>query len=492
MAPLILLVAGQPLCWFLRRRKLSIDLDGGSVQVLADNVESGRGGAWNRDGIILFNMLIGGPLFRVSAATAGQPVAVTKLELPKQSGHRFPQFLPDGRHFLYYAAGAPESRGVHVGQLDGLETRRLFDADGGAVYASSGHLLFVRQGALYAQKLDPTELTLTGTPVLIANHVAVGLSSVPALSVSSRGRIAYRGGSAIVPRRLVWINRSGKEVGSVEDTDAANPRFLAITLDERRVAMQRTVDGNFDIWVLETARKGLRRLMSDPSLEYSPQWSPDGDRIVYSSNRTGHYDLYLKSLADAGIDQRLLVTTENNAATDWSRDGKFLIYMRSQAKTGYDIWALPMDGEGGKPFQVVQTDFDEQFGRLSPDMKWIAYSSNESRRYEIYIQPFRGPGGKTPVSANGGSNVRWRRDGNELFYLAPDGQLMAARIGPSSTGHGADIGTPAPLFPTHIVGAGQTDYRYAVSADGQRFLMYTPVEQPATPITVILNWNAAP
>ena len=479
---------GQSIGFFAGGRLKRIEIDGGAVQTLA-NAGSGRGGTWNREGTILFTSIAGSvPIFRVSAAAGGEPAAVTQLE-PGHASHRFPQFLPDGRHFLYYVQGTPEVRGVYVRQLDGSVAKRLFDADSAASYTSSGHLLFVRQGKLFAQNFDPDRLTVSGNPFLVADQVALGVGAqgAAALSASISGPIAYRTASAGGLRQLVWFDRSGKELAKVGDpVQAFSP---TLSPDGNHVAVTQLLDSNYDVWLLDLRRGVFRRLTTDPSLDLYPIWSPDG-RVIFSSNRKGVYDLYQKSATGAGAEELVLATTENKTVpNDWSADGRFVLYRNLDAKLGYDIWALPLDGDR-KQFAVVQTNFEERDPQFSPDGKWIAYQSDESGRFEVYVQPFPGPGNKDLLSNTGGAQVRWRRDGKELFYIALDGRLMAVPIRFSSNGQTLDVGTPVPLFGTHIGGAVQDPWKQQYdSPDGQRFLMSTVTEEAAAPITVILNWR---
>jgi Tol biopolymer transport system component len=467
-----------------------IDLDGGgSIQVLA-SASTGRGGEWNRDGTIIFSPRTSSPIFRVSA-TGGEPVPLTRLD-PPQGAHRFPKFLPDGRHFLYYVTGGPETNGVYIGQLDGSETRRLFDADAGAVYASSGQLLFARQGRLFAQDFDPVRLALTGNPYLMGEQVevAVNYNGMAAVSASA-GHIVYRTGSASGLRQFLWLDRTGKEVGKIGEPDAAGPLNPSLSPAGHSVALQRTLNGNTDIWLLEAGRGVLNRLTSDAAIDFFPLWSSNGSHIVFSSNRKGAVDLYQKSATETGSEELLVSSRQNKVAMDSSPDGRFLLYRSLDEKTGYDLWTLPLDGDR-KPFPIAQTKFEEREGQFSPDGKWIAYQSNESGPFDIYVQPFPGPGGKSQISTNGGGQVRWRRDGKEIYYIAPDGRLMAVPIRLASDGPVVEIGVPVPLFATRVGEAVQDVYRqqYMVSPDGQRFLINIAMEKAnASPITIILNWR---
>ena len=353
-----------------------IDIDGGSATVLA-NAPYGRGGAWNRDGAVLFVPNPGSPILKIPAA-GGETVAVTTIGAPQQQ-HQSPQFLPDGRHFLYYVLGSPEA-GVYVGQLGGSETKRILPADAAAVYAPSGHLLFVRRGTLFAQDFDPVRLALGGNPFPVAERVAVQDWSA-ALSASGTGPIVFRTGATEPQRQLAWFDLSGKEIGTVgdPDSDLASP---SLSPDGRRVVVIKRVNGNFDLYLLETERTGLNRFTVDAADDIFPVWSPDGARIVFSSTRKGGLDLYVKSASGTGNEELLLATPQVKAASSWSPDGRFLLYLSADPKTGFDIWTLPMDGDR-KPFPIIQTKSNERLAQFSPDGKWIAYESDESGRYEI-------------------------------------------------------------------------------------------------------------
>jgi Tol biopolymer transport system component len=246
------------------------------------------------------------------------------------------------------------------------------------------------------------------------------------------------------------------------------------------------------VWLLDVERGVSSRFTFDLSDDVYPIWSPDGKSIVFSSNRTGAHDLYMKPAADTGGEGLLLHMPETQVAMDWSRDGRFLLYMVGDPKAPLSLWALPLQGDR-KTFRVMQTDADRSFGQFSPDGKMIAYSSTESGRWEIYVQPFPGPGTKSRISTAGGISARWGPDGKELFYIALDDRLMAVPIQLASDGESVEARTPVPLFTTRVGGAlQQTGFtpQYVVAPDG-RFLMNTVVEDPnASPITVILNWKA--
>jgi Tol biopolymer transport system component len=261
--------------------------------------------------------------------------------------------------------------------------------------------------------------------------------------------------------------------------------------------LQRFVDGNFDVWLVETERGSVTRFTSDPADDAHPAWSPDGKYIVFASSRkgVGHFDLYRKpATAGLGTEEVLLQSPENKSWPHVSPDGHFVLYQSMDPKTmKFDIWALRLESDQ-IPFVVVGTEFDDRHARFSPDGKWIAYESDESGRFEIYIQPFPGPTSKFgPISTNGGAQVQWRGDGKELYYLGLDNRLMAVPIRLSSDRRTADFGSPVPLFMTRIFGgAVQANLQYTVSADGKRFLIHNVTDEATSPITVVLNPRLKP
>jgi serine/threonine protein kinase len=469
-----------------------LDIAGGSPKDLAD-APQGYGGAWNEGGTIIF-CANNRDLLRISAE-GGEPTQLTHLQRPQQTSHRYPWFLPDGRHFLYFATG-PEGRGIYVDSLDESTPKRLLgtDTDGGPVLTSSGQLLFVRKRTLFAQDLDPTSLELKGTALPLVEPVIVD-GTTAAFSASSSGPIVYRMGSEEAGKQLIWFDRAGKEMERVGSPDIANLWMWSLSPDGRRVSLGRTVQGNFDVWLLEARRGILTRFTADPAMDWAAVWSPDSKRIAYRHD--GH--LYARSADDApSAGTSLLSSTAFDTPTDWSSDGRYLVFQREDPKTGLDLWALPFDRDGrpSTPIVVAQTDAAEQNGQLSADGKWIAYQSNESGQAEIYVQPFPGPGPKSRVSTNGGIQVRWKPDGRELFYLAADGRLMAVPIRAGSSGSTIEPGAAIPLFWTQMYGAAQSNTalfpQYSVSADGQRFLMNTLSQVNAGPITVVLNGRFPP
>ena len=474
---------GRAIGFFAGNALKRLDFGGGAPQTLAP-VTGGFGGTWNADGVILFAPSTG-PLLRV-AATGGLAVAVTTLA-PSQQAHYGPAFLPDGRRFLFVVAGAPDTAGIYLGALDGGPPTRLTPAASPGWYLPTGWLLWVRAGTatLVAQRLDVETAAITGAPVTLADGVAVDTVLIrAAVSVAATGLVAYRTGGGGL-RQLTWVDRAGTARGTLGEPDATllNPR---VAPDGRRVAVARTVQGNQDLWLLDGAR--TTRFTFDPAADRFPVWSPDGARLVFYSARTGVGDLYAKLTSGAGVEERLVASDQTKGPTSWSADGRFLLYTNISPKTSSDVWVLPMAGDP-KPLPFLNSTFTETVAGFSLDGHWVAYQSDESGHYEIYVRPFPGPGGQWQVSTGGGIHPVWRPDGKELYYLNPGGAMMAAPI--SVTGTAVAPGAPVMLFPTRILGGGvdtQNGRQYDVAPDG-RFLINTVLDSATAPITLLMNWN---
>lgn len=480
--------------FFANGKLKRINLTAGSVQVLGD-APFARGGTWNADGVIVFAPNANSGLMWVPAS-GGVVAPVTQLALG-QGSHRWPQFLPDGRRFLFsISSGLPQTHGAYIGSLDGGEPRRIMATDT-AAYASRDYLLLVSQGVLNAYPFDAARATVAGEPIPVAQAVGTDDGTFhSAFSVSEQGGLAHRAGAGS-KRRLVWLDRMGQmsgEIGLVDENALANP---ALAPDGRRIALSRTVQGNVDVWLLEAGRGVPNRFTFDAALDSAPIWSADGNQLVFRSARQGSYDLFQKPGSGTVDEQPLHITPENKTPLDWSQDGRFLLYSTQNPTTASDIWALRMMGER-KPFAVLESTFDEVQGQFSPDGRWLAYASNESGRYEIYVRTFPEASGKWLVSAAGGMQPRWRRDCRELFYVAPDTRLMAVPLRIAPDAHLFEAGAPVALFPTRLATGGNiatggfgARAQYAVAPDG-RFLMNIAADDAvASPITVVLNWQSA-
>jgi serine/threonine protein kinase/Tol biopolymer transport system component len=461
-----------------------VDVAGGPAQVLAD-APSPRGGSWSSKDVIVFAPKLNGPLQRVSA-NGGTPGPATILDGGNDFSHGFPWFLPDGRHFLfadYRQPGMPEVT-LRIGVLDSAEVKTVGQTNSGAVFAN-GHLLYLRANTLMAQRFDISRLESSGDAAPLVDHVKhINILGEQAgvFSASSDGLLAYETAAEFDRQELTWFDRSGQQVGTL----GSEASFHSVELSpDRRYAVV-TRDAN--IWIQDVAR-GLATRLTFNVLDIFGIWSPDGKYAAYSSDRGVHNgDLYRKA-ADGSTSEELLYSDGAiKIPTSWSPDAKFLLFFRIDPKTQRDLWLLPVgQGSGAKPILWLGTPFNESFAKFSPDGRWIIYQSDESGRNEIYVGAFPGPGGKRRPSTAGGTYPRWRADGKEVFYVAPNRMLVAAEI--SSQPGRIESGTSR-LLPI-TVAVINNSYTYDVSRDGQRFLVATPREQNSSvPLTLIQNWTA--
>ncbi len=461
---------------------LRIPASGGPVQVICDMID-GRGQTWNREDVILLTTNGGAsPILRVPAG-GGTPVPVTTLDKSRnETGHWRPRFLPDGRHFLFLIRSSePQNAGMAVGSLDSKEIVRLPGIETAASWSPPGLLLFIRDRTLLAQRFELSNLRLSRDSFAVASNVEYAQTwGAPAFSTSDNGTLTYQSGGRAI-RRLAWFDRSGKELGALGDPGEYR-QDPHISPDGRRVVAMRVdpESRSADLWVFDVARGVGSRLTFSPALEEYPVWSPDSQSIVYDSNPEGVGDIYKRSASGGGSDELLWKSPRWKNPEDWSRDGKYVLVRVLDPKTRVDLWLLPTFGEK-KPTPLLVTPFSESEGRLSPDGKWFAYRSDESGRKEVYVQPFPPTGAKWQVSVGGGETPRWRADGKELFYVAPDYMRKAVEI---KAAPGFEAGVPKDLFKT------PNSWGSDVSPDGQRFLVNMPAgDMPPSPITVVLNWT---
>ena len=469
---------------------MKIDVTGGPAVTITNAPAGVRGATWNRDDVIVFAPASGG-LAQVAAA-GGTATPVTEIdESRKENSHRNPWFLPDGRHFLYVARSSnAEQTAIFVGDLESTKSKKLvLQAASNVQYVEpsrgNGYLLFVRERTLMAQPFDAAGLTTTGDARPIAEQVDVPSAQnlYGYFSASLNGVLAYTtGGSAGGALQIRWHDRSGKVVGTVgKPADINNPR---LSPDGKMVATDRldAPSGNRDIWLLDLARGTEQRLTFTGNNNW-PVWSPDGLRIAF--RRASEQKVMVRAANGTGADE--VLEAADKLPTDWTRDGGFLLSATPNTipKTGNDIWAMPLSGGDRKPLALRQTEFVEWHARVSPDGRWMAYLSNESKRDEVYVVGFPALNGKWQISANGGGYPVWSRDGRELYFVGADDKLMAVPITP---GPQFQPGIPQPLFDVRLANANSS---YDVSADG-RVLVATPVEQSVTvPMTVVLNWQQA-
>ncbi len=479
--------------FFVAGELRKINVADGVVQPICRLPGSGFAGAdWSEAGTILFGVRgsPSGGIYTV-AATGGE--AKPLLAADATRGEMLlvaPQFLPDGRRFLFTViAEAGSSLGTFVGSLDSPDERRLLLPDTINVQQADGHLLFNREGTLLAQPFDAERGQVTGEPVAIASSVALSRSiNVVSFGVSPGGTIAYLSGEDERRIQLTWLDRKGKQLGTL---GAPGPYSqLALSPDDRRVAVEvrDPASDQFDLWVIDVSRDVMTRLTSDPGDERDPVWSPDGQEVAYGAFARGRgLGLFRKGLTGEPASP-IPIESEANAEfrpmpDSWSSDGKTLLYKRLFQNKA---WAFPLEG-GGEAEVVLDLEAAMDEPQVSPDGRWLAYTSQESGEYDVYVQPFRQPGERVRVSRHGGGPPKWRGDGKELFYQAPDGMLMAVEVGEGTAG-------PAVTPPTALFDAGTFDVNldyFAASSDGQRFLVRQPTgSDRKVQMHVISNWTS--
>jgi Tol biopolymer transport system component len=487
---------GRFLAYLFQGKLRKIEATGGQSQIVADYSGGWRGGAWNQDDVIVFGAGSSG-LFRVPAS-GGVPVQITAIDPARQeSDHWKPSFLPDGRHFVYLRHSADEAKSaIYLGSVDAKpeqqSSKPLVPSRLGPVYAPSadpgaGYLLFMREGTLLAQPFDNRRLELKGEAAPIAEGVADPGNGAPygAFSATNDVLVFQRGLSP--DRQLTWYDQEGKVVGTVGEP--SDYRDVVLSPDGTRVARVKGSGQTSNIWLLDLSRETNTRFTFGSAIDNNPVWSPDGSRIVFSSNRDGVFNLYQKPVSGVTDAEVLLKSSERTYATSWSRDGRFLLYMVVSAKLKADIWLLPLAGDK-KPVPFPITQFNEQSASFSPDGHWVAYVSNEAGRNEVYVRSFSlnsaatavEAGGKWQISNGGGSDPAWRSDGRELYYRSGQ-KLMAVEVATSPVFR---AGRPRPLGLVILPQGGGWD----ATGDGKRFLVAVPKTSKPEPYTVVLNWQS--
>jgi Tol biopolymer transport system component len=478
--------------FFADEKLKRIDVSGGPPLALAD-ATSPRGASWSVNGTIIYAPLATGGLMRVPAF-GGKALPLTIPDRGRdESSHRWPQALIDGKRFLYFSQNVDATRRAGEGYLASFtrpqDRIRLTESRADALYAPpvgkrDGYLLWPRGSSLIAQTFDPASGRFSGEgrPVVGAERVAVAVAlQLAEFSVSKQGTLAFQGGDD--HSRLTWYNREGKTLGTVGETELY--AAVRIAPDGKHVGASITdSNGRYDVWRIDLNGGAPSRLTFDGN-GYSPVWSSDGRDLVYSSLGKA-----FQAQANGTSRGKEIIRSPNGAAyvTDWSPDGRYWLYSEHSADTLWDLWILPTGDTKSQPY--LKTPYNELEGQFAPNGKWIAYTSDESGRNEIYVRAFPDSGAKFPVSNGGGRLARWRRDGKELFYRGLDGRLMAAPV--RAAAQGLDVGSPVPLVPT-MEPAGVFVYSYDISPDGQRILALAPAANEAggSSLTVIVNWQAA-
>jgi len=469
----------RSLGFFADNKLKTTDLNGGSAQVLAD-APFGRGGAWGPNGTILFSPNTQAPLEAVSAG-GGTPTAVTKIDTSRHTSHRWPYFLPDGKHFLYLAINHDPSKAaddaVYYASLDGHENRLLFRFPSNAIYAD-GYLLFARGDQLMAQPFDTAKGLLSGEAKVVARGVMNDFSTWH-MAVSATGGLLVFGSGGTADLQLVWIDRGGKQVGTIADK-LTNLQTARISPQGDRVALQ--IDtGENDIWVLDLARGVRTRLTFGPVQNTFPVWSPDGKWIAYNSERNGRSNIYRKLSDGSGAEELLLTDDHVKLPDDWSRDGKYLLYS-SVTGNESEIWALPLEGER-KPFLVLPHNSILYGAQLSPNGRWLAYSSAESGLLQLYVVPFRGGQGKWQVSPQGGGRAQWSQDGKQLYYMDLTYNLFSVPVG--EVGGALQFGAAQQL----VSNWSAPEVFFDVTPDGTKILLDRVAQQVGQSVTIVTNFT---
>lgn len=471
----------RSVAFFAQGKLKKIDVTGGTPLKLSDALCPCGGGAWSRDGIILF--VIGGVLHRIPAA-GGEPKVVRQLDASRQeTTNIMPQFLPDGRHFIYLSGSRSAGGNVgHIclGSLDSPEIKILIPRLSNATYAPPGFLIYGQHGILMAQPFDARKLRVSGEPFSVAEQVATsGGGALSWFSTSENGILVYRAISSKMSQ-LAWYTRDGTRLGSVGEPGMYD--VISMSPDEKHLAVQFRVPESttYDIWTLELSTGIFFRQTFDPNDDVSAAWSPDARDLIFSSDRRGDekYDLYRKTLG-GGEEVPILESNEGKFAQQWLKDGSILFASANA------FYLLPGAGER-KPILLHKTGFSQNAARVSSDGRWVAYQSLESGQREVYIAAFPGFTEKRPVSNNGGRQPLWRKDGKELLYLSPDGKMMSVDV---RAGTRLETSPPRVLFqsPVRMDNNGQ---QYSITGDGKRFIFAEPVEEGGKPFTIVLNWSA--
>jgi eukaryotic-like serine/threonine-protein kinase len=473
---------GRSIGFFADSKVKRIDVDGGRPLVVAD-AANGRGGTWNSDGVILFSPGVSNPIMRVSIRGGAAERATEQNTGGSGPDHRWPQFLPDGKRFLLSSTlGAAETRGIFIGSLDKTPLVRVLAASAGG-FAPPDRLFSTRQGVLEAYNFNPDTGMVSGDPVVIAQGFLGGPAAVAA---SATGVIAYRTGS-VQRRQLVWVDRKGNVLRAIGEPDTGNNGSPELSPDEQSAVVFSGRSGDNDIWIIELARGLARRMTDGPPADAHPTWDPDGQHVIFNTSRfPGHGTQGRVSITGGPAEPLFASGDPRGVVLSWTRDRKYALLRRESPKTNADLIAISTTDL--KEVVVVQSPYDELEGQFSPDGKWVAFVSSDSGRPEVFVQSFPEARARTQISTGGGTQVRWSPDGKEIFYLAPDGKLMAAAV--ALGGSTPDVKLPVALFQTYLATGTNVvgnKPQYAVSRDG-RFLLNAAVESPSAPIVVAFNW----
>jgi serine/threonine protein kinase len=476
---------GRQLGFFAAGKLKKVELATGAVQTVCD-AQRGRGGAWSPNGTIVFSPGVGLALERVPA-TGGMPAPATVAPQGMSESHFWPRFLPDGRHFLFFTTYSETRDGLYVASVEGSETKLISKQIHGNVEFDAGHLLFVRDGSLYAQRFDTEQLELKGAPVPIVNQELEQVMGFfkSGFTVSATGALVYQSRHSY-SSRLTWFDRSGKELGTVGERGALQPslspdgRFLTAILDSENNGRQR-------VHVVDLARGASTSITPASDQIEAATWAPDGTEVVYSASmytEKGRISELRRAPADGSGRDNVLFRAARLMMNDWSRNGRYLVFMNFE-KGPPELWIYDMETS-----QASGVGFQSAEGQFSPDGRWLSHTVGARySRPQVFVRSFPGLASRVQISTTGGGQARWRPDGKELYYIADDKRLMAVSVKVGQKG--LEASPPTPLFQTRIHGARYALFQYAVSADGQRFLVNSlPREDAAAPMMLLTDWTS--
>ena len=473
---------GDALGFFAGGKLKRVSLSGGAPIVLADAIDP-RGGTWSREGMIVFGAGTVGTLYRVPAA-GGEIMPALKLDAAhRERSQRWPFFLPDGRRFLYLSTSDDGvRRAIYLAELGSDSVRQIVRADGNAQFVAPDQLLFVRKGSLYSQRVDPNTIAPGGEALLIEREIGFSPSILySSFSAGPNGVLAFA--PWVNPnRRLMRLDRNGKEVAAVSEGADWGASFISVRANHAVLNRTDPDTGNLDLWDIDLTRGVGSKITTDDSDDNHGIYSPDGSSLVYTSNRAGAFDIYLRK----GANDSKVVTSEGGIAlTDWTADGRYVIYHDRGQTTHADIWTLPIAGGPPRPF--LRTPFYEGYATVSPNGRWIAYHSDQSGQFEVYVQPFPAGGNPVRVSVDGGAVAHWSADGREIFFVTRNTEIASARVDATATTF--DCRLPVVLFKIPGLVPAQPAFLpwYAVEPDGHFLIVITPPDHPSASITVAMN-----
>jgi len=478
---------GRYLAFFSENKLKKILVAGGRPETVCES-PGGYDLSWGRGNFILFDGDASHPMVRVVSASGGNArAAATPDSTLRQQSCNWPEFLPDGRHFLFIAQQAQADQSeLCLGEVGSTKRIHVMTGESRVEFVPPGYLLFEREGALMAQRMDAGSGKLSGEPHTLVDRIGVNRGNgMPFFSASQNGVLTFSQASTSL-RRLVWLDRNGRELGELGAP--ASHTGIALSADGRLIATEITdASGQAqDIWVRDLARGIASRITVDPASDIWPAWSADSKTLYWSSNRSSKYQIFRRELA--GVSQDSLFFSGPNSAgpTDVSRDGNYVACMQTDGAGGWDAYAVPTHGER-KLIPIAMSKFSELRARFSPDGRWVAFDSDQSGRVEVYVQSFPVAGAPIQISNQGGVDARWRADGKELYYRTPQQEIMAVDV---KTGERFEAGAPVRLFGSPLTATGLQVARWIPAADGQRFLFSAPMRAEMSPPLVVFNWNA--